>query len=161
MYHIASGKPSFCELLRQFEQQALTLAHPATPVCVGWLMTAQNGALYLSFECELINGKPKHDNPAEMDFACVREYGEKTSPMREWFQTAISDDNSLVTEEGRVILHPEGSHVFATPIFDAVCRWTDEFFRRPEAAFAPAWLIVDDIDAGLYRAWQLGELIIP
>lgn len=160
MYHIESGKPYYHALLKQFEEHVVILVQPAKPMCIGILVSAQNGGWTISCECELANGKPKHENPAEMDYPFIENHGQETSPSREWFQAAVNRF-SLVTADGTVFIDPIESYVFSPPIFDAVCRWTEEFFERSEALFTPTWLIVDEMEAGLYRIWKLGELIIP
>ena len=159
MYYIESGKAAFCELLRRFEEQAVVLVQSEKPICVGILVAAQSGGLAISCEYELIDGRPKHGNPAEMDYSFVGDYGRETSPGREWSQASSSHD-SLVTNTGVVIVAPRGSHVFSPPIFDAVCRWMEEFFERPEALFVPTWLVVDEVHAGLNRIWEQGTLRI-
>ena len=149
----------FIELLREFETRAVSLAQPRSPVLVGILISAENGALAISFECDLVNGRPKHENPVEMDHAFVVEYGQQVSPMREWFECALRRA-PLIAADGATVTVAQGSRVFAMPIFDAVCEWTEEFFLSSDASIAPAWLLVDEADAGMFRRWRRGSLSV-
>ena len=52
----------------------------------------------------------------------------ETLPMQSWFAAAQSREALLLNDGSILEGENMGSHEFSSPIFDAVCRWTEEFF---------------------------------
>jgi len=156
MYKLESGKETFLNLL---ERLATVLDRDTSSkvTSVGLVIAPVNGALTVSVNFEDTQEHLKERNSSDFKLAHVLEFGESDSPMKEWSEEYWKQGMILLTD-GSILRDWGADTYFARPIMDEVCRWVDEYFQTHNSPLSPIWIVVDEIDSGCNKYWQVGRL---
>ena len=152
-YRIVDGRAPFLRLLGEVELALAGVVALSEVTAIGLTCASINGGISFSANCTDNEGL-RTSIPAEFCFPSFLSFDSETSPIKEWSKV-YWEGGELLTEGGAIIASWNNNAEFAEPIFRSVCKWMNEIFATQTfQTLRPKWLVVDEVDAGLNRAWE-------